>query len=84
MKTPSQMLLLHAKIRVPDPHGMSGGGVWRPHYKGSTIWTTENIHFLGILTEYHEDKWTIKANRIENIYHLLSLHFELPTLDTLA
>lgn len=65
-------------MELPDPHGMSGGGLWRARFAGSSIWTPDRLKLVGILTEFHEDRREVKANRVENLYHLLSHHFCLP------
>lgn len=67
-------------VELPNPHGMSGGGLWRARYAGSVIWTPERLKLVGILTEFDEDRREIKANRVENLYHLLSHHFSLPEI----
>ena len=64
-------------MALPDPQGMSVGGLWRVKYAGTTIWTPANLRLVGILTEYHEDQRQVKANRVENLYHLLSHRFTL-------
>ena len=68
------------QVDLPDPHGMSGGGLWRARFAGSSIWTTERMKLVGILTEFHEDSREVKANRCENLYHLLAHHFPLPDI----
>ena len=65
---------------LPDPHGMSGGGLWRAWFAGATIWTPDRMRLVGILTEFNEDRHEVKANRVENLYHLLSHHFDLPEI----
>lgn len=67
-------------VKLPPPFGMSSGGLWRADLSRGGIWTPDRIQLIGILTEFHEDKRMIKANRIENIYHLLERHFTLPSL----
>lgn len=67
-------------VPLPDPHGMSGGGLWRARFAGTTIWTLDRMRLVGILTEFHDDRHEVKANRVENLYHLLSHHFDLPEI----
>jgi hypothetical protein len=69
------------EVPLPDPHGMSGGGLWRARFAGAPIWTPERLRLVGILTEFHEDVREVRANRVENLYHLLSHHFELPQIN---
>lgn len=64
-------------MQLPDPHGMSGGGLWRARFAGSSIWTPDRLKLVGILTEFHEVQREVKANRVENLYHLLSHHFDM-------
>lgn len=61
--------------RVPDPHGMSGGGVWRAKFKDTLVWSSEDIRLIGILTEFHSGPRLIKANRIEPLLRLLARGF---------
>lgn len=65
-------------MELPDPHGMSGGGIWRTRFANSTIWTPANLHLVGIMTEFDEERRELRANRLENLYNLLSKHFALP------
>jgi len=66
---------------LPDPHGMSGGGLWRSRLAGAAIWTPARLKLVGILTEFHETQREVKANRAENLYHLLSHHFNMPAIE---
>jgi hypothetical protein len=67
-------------VPLPDPHGMSGGGLWRIRFSGSAIWTPDRMRLVGILTEFYDDRHEVKANRVENLYHLLCHHFDLPDI----
>lgn len=71
-------------VELPDPHGMSGGGLWRARFAGAPIWTADRLRLVGILTEFHEDVREVRANRVENLYHLLALHFSLPEIPRTA
>ena len=68
------------QVQLPYPHGMSGGGLWRVRFAGVTIWTPDRLRLVGILTEFDEETREVKANRVENLYHLLSHHFDLPDI----
>ena len=61
--------------KVPDPHGMSGGGVWRAKFKDTLVWSSKDIRLVGILTEFHSGPQLIKANRIEPLLRLLARDF---------
>ena len=60
---------------LPEPFGMSGGGIWRARFKGSVIWTPERLRLIGINAEFYRKKRTVKANRIEGLLRLLADHF---------
>ncbi|MBV6500089.1 MAG: hypothetical protein CJBNEKGG_02557 [Prosthecobacter sp.] len=68
------------EVSLPDPYGMSGGGLWRARFAGASVWTPERLRLVGILTELHENVREVRANRVENLYHLLSLHFDVPEI----
>jgi hypothetical protein len=68
------------EVFLPDPHGMSGGGLWRANFAGAAIWTPERLRLVGIITEYDDEVHEVYANRVENFYHLLSEHFDLPEI----
>lgn len=65
---------------LPEPSGMSGGGIWRARFKGSLIWTTDRLRLIGINAEFYRKKRSVKANRIEALVTLLAKHF--PSADT--
>lgn len=71
-------------MELPDPHGMSGGGLWRARFAGAPIWTADRLRLVGILTEFDEDVREVHANRVENLYHLLALHFSLPEIPRIS
>jgi hypothetical protein len=66
------------KLELPRPHGMSGGGMWRTRFKGSTNWTPERLRVVGILTDFNRETREVFANPIQNIYHLIRQAFTLP------
>ena len=70
------------QMTLPAPFGMSGGGLWRARFDSTPIWTPDCLRLVGILTEFYEERRSIKANRVENLYHLLSQHFALPEMQS--
>lgn len=60
---------------LPNPPGMSGGGMWRARFKGSVIWTPDRLRLIGINVEFDRKKRTLSANRIEDLLRLLAKHF---------
>ena len=62
------------ETELPDPSGMSGGGIWRVSFKGDGIWTPEP-RLVGIITEFDTKARKVEANRLEALLHLLALHF---------
>lgn len=61
--------------KLPEPFGMSGGGIWRARFKGATIWTPERLRVIGINAVFYRNKRLVKANRIEGLLRLLAEHF---------
>lgn len=58
---------------LPDPRGISGGGLW-PHGLGtSTLWTPENALLTGIQASWFSD---IGYVRLTRIFHWLKLVFD--------
>lgn len=60
---------------LPDPSGMSGGGIWRARFKDAKIWTPDRVRLIGINSEFYEEKRQIRANRMEAVVELLSRDF---------
>jgi hypothetical protein len=64
--------------KLHNPSGMSGGGLWRSNINTTSeteIYTATKSRLIAIGTEWNELAGTIKANRIESVMDLLSLHF---------
>lgn len=59
---------------LPDPYGMSGGGLWRVSFSGGGVWHPDP-KLVGVATEFFPNTQTVKANRLESLMHLLALHF---------
>jgi hypothetical protein len=63
-------------FRVPEPHGMSGGGVWRLDIDVQTKIATTPL-LVGIGIEYHKSKKVFVSTRIQSAiplaHDLLSL-----------
>ena len=59
---------------LPDPKGMSGGGIWRARFKDAKIWTPERVRLISINSEFYEEKRQIRANRTEALVQLLARH----------
>jgi hypothetical protein len=60
---------------LPNPRGMSGGGIWRARFEGAKVWTAAHIRLIGINSEFFEEDRRVKANRIEALAELLARHF---------
>ena len=60
---------------LPEPFGMSGGGIWRARFKDAVVWTPERLRLIGINTEFYRSKRTVKANRVEALLRLLAEDF---------
>ena len=63
---------------MPNPRGMSGGGLWRAHATEHLIWSPDRLKMIGINTEHESKANLVRANRIENLLHLLAWHYESP------
>lgn len=64
--------------KLHNPHGMSGGGLWRSNINTTletSLYTISKSKLIAIGTEWNELAGTIKANRIEAAMDLLSLQF---------
>src|SRR5205814_10585108 len=63
-----------APIKV-DPHGMSGGSVWRmkPVTRVREIWSPSSADLVGIQTGFYKGAKLIKATRIEEAVRLARL-----------
>ncbi|HUA68332.1 MAG TPA: hypothetical protein VMA13_07265 [Candidatus Saccharimonadales bacterium] len=62
--------------KMPNPSGMSGGGLWRAHYGEHLVWSPTHLRMIGINTEHESNTNLVRSNRIENLLHLLALHYE--------
>jgi hypothetical protein len=62
-----------AKVqRVPNPHGMSGSGLWKLEKKDSEY----RVNLVGILSEYFENKAAIVSTRIDLFIDLIRQKFD--------
>ena len=62
-------------VTLPNPHGMSGGGVWVARFKDSLVWIPETLRLIGINSEWFQTDMKVRANRIEPLLELLARHF---------
>jgi hypothetical protein len=64
-------------IVLPNPSGMSGGGIWRSNINHVPLdtWTASHAKLIAIGTDWLDTKGTITANRIEVAVHLLAEEF---------
>lgn len=60
---------------LPEPYGMSGGGMWRVTFKCDGLWTLDQVRLIGINTEFYAAERFIRANRVEALLEFLSPHF---------
>ncbi|EDY20989.1 hypothetical protein CfE428DRAFT_1282 [Chthoniobacter flavus Ellin428] len=60
---------------LPEPYGMSGGGIWRARFKDSLFWIPARMRLIGINSMFFEEDREIQANRIEALIHLLAKDF---------
>ena len=62
------------RVNLPDPYGMSGGGLWRVRYAANGLWVP-NSRLVGLMTEFDTVRRVIRVNRPEAFLNLLGNHF---------
>lgn len=60
---------------LPDPEGMSGGGMWQARYGGDTIWTTGSLRLVGIIVEIKRTNRVVPVNTLSSLVDLLAKKF---------
>ena len=55
-------------VPPPDPHGMSGGGLWRvAEYECDMVtWKVGDLRLIGIQSAWYEDQQVLRGTRIEH------------------
>lgn len=55
-------------VPPPDPHGMSGGGMWRVAEHGCDManWSTRDLKLIGVQSAWYEDQQVLRGTRIEH------------------
>ena len=64
--------------QVPDPHGMSGGGLWQipaNPTKPEEVWSTKQARLVGINLEWKQDNPWVVANQMQHWLQLVAEDF---------
>jgi len=62
-------------VHAPDPHGMSGGGVWLLCGDDRNEKTISHYHLVGVGIEYLENKHSLVATRLERLFSALKTYW---------
>jgi hypothetical protein len=76
--TEAQQLESKQSIFLPNPEGMSGGGIWDQGFETDVLWTVQSARLFGIQSRWHA---TLRYTRAVQIVHWLRLiHDNYPDL----
>lgn len=68
--TPAHQFESDELIMLPDPAGMSGGGLWDYGFEDGVVWTKESAKLIGIQSGWYED---LRYTVVVQIIHWLRL-----------
>ncbi len=68
--TPANQFGSDETIMLPDPAGMSGGGLWDYGFEDTTVWTKESAKLIGIQSGWYDD---LRYTVVVQIVHWLRL-----------
>ncbi len=68
---------------LPDPEGMSGGGLWDQGFGENALWKPEDAFLIGVQTSWHANRRYIRAVQIVHWLRLVHQHYPdlRPTLE---
>jgi hypothetical protein len=79
--TPGQQLETGDSTLLPNPEGMSGGGIWDHGFEGNVLWTNKSAKLIGIQSGwYKESPRYVCATQI--IHWLRLIHNNYPDLQS--
>lgn len=62
-------------IELPDPRGMSGGGLWDQGFGINEIWSTDDAFLFGIQSAWFDTKRIVRAVQIRHWLQLVHRHY---------
>jgi len=68
--TPANQFGSDETIMLPDPTGMSGGGLWDYGFEDAAVWTKESAKLIGIQSGWYDD---LRYTVVVQIIHWLRL-----------
>jgi hypothetical protein len=63
------------KYKLPDPSGMSGGGLWDQGFGRGKMWSPEHAFLYGIQSAWHETERYVRAVQIVHWFRLVHQHY---------
>ncbi len=60
---------------LPDPSGMSGGGLWDQGFETQLIWKPEGASLMGIQSAWHPKERYVRAVQIIHWLRLVHQHY---------
>jgi len=74
-ETPASEFESGKSINLPNPQGMSGGGLWDQGFEEGLIWSNESSKLFGIFTEWNEPHRYACAVQIIHWLRLIHSHY---------
>lgn len=74
--TPAEEMGSGASMLLPNPKGMSGGGVWDQGFEDGVIWTNQSAKLIGIQSRWNDQSRYVRAVQI--IHWLRLIHSSYP------
>ncbi len=62
-------------IELPNPKGMSGGGLWDQGFGVNEIWSTDDAFLFGIQSAWFPTKRYVRAVQVKHLLRLVHQHY---------
>ena len=74
-KDTTRLLDTSAPVALPDPQGMSGGGLWDQGFSGNTLWHPEDASLIGVQSSWHPESRYVRVVQIVHWLRLVHEHY---------
>jgi hypothetical protein len=75
-KTPAQQVETGEPMFLPNPKGMSGGGLWDQGFETAELWSTDSARLIGIQSSWHPRLRYARCVQIIHWLRLIHSHYQ--------
>jgi hypothetical protein len=75
-KTPGQQMETGEAMLLPNPKGMSGGGLWGQGFETDEVWSNASARLIGIQSSWHSGLRYARCVQIIHWLRLIYAHYE--------